>query len=134
MSSTNDIRISTSEGAMTFISGRLASLLLEIDMRQTGHGMFVKYIRTDGLISRTEFYRDEAKTDLALARDYDRVSGSIGGAMLIEQVVSNFYEEDGVTVDSTVSGFLSRDLTVSGNDAILCCSGYFDTVESQDCD
>jgi len=134
LSSTNDIRVSTSEEKMTFISQRLDLLLSEIDMRFTGHSMFVKYYRTGGLISRTEFFRDPAKTNLAIARDYDRVSGAIGGSLLVSQVVSTFYEMDGVTVDSVVSGFLARDLTVTGGDSIICCSGYFDSSESDGCD
>jgi len=134
LSSTNDIRISTTESKMTFISDRLDGVLSEIDMRQTGYGMFVKFIRVGGLISRTEFYRNPDKTNLALTRDYDRVSGAIGNALLVSQVVSTFYELDGVTVDSIVSGFLERDLTVSAEDSIICCSGYFDTSENDGCD
>lgn len=130
MGATNATRISVQEGAYSFLSRRLSGILLELDMRLTGRGMFLKFIRSEGLIARTEFYRDVERTNLALSRDYMRVSGATG-VDLISGVVTTFFEEDGLTVDSVVSGFLERDLTVSGQDFIICCSGFFDTDESE---
>lgn len=117
------------EGAYPLRNERLDLFLKEMTNAMFGIG-FVKFIRSDGLISRVEHYADEAKTQLRMTQDVERVSGATG-IDLVSSVVTTIYEEDGITVDSIVSGFLDRDLTVSGNDFIVCCSGYFDTTESE---
>lgn len=130
MSNTDASRVEIKEEGSTFVSPRLSDLIKEIDGRVNGANIFVKFIRTGGLISRTEWHRNDTFSDLAFSRDFTRVSGSLG-TLLVSGIVSKFYEEDGITLDSTVSAFLARDLTVSGSDYITFCSGYFSTSESE---
>jgi hypothetical protein len=122
-------RIEVQEGAYPLVNFSLDKFLQEMTNMMFGIG-FVKFVRSDGLISRIEYYRDEEKTNLGMVQDIDRVSGATG-VDLVSSVVTTVYEKDGVTIDSTVSGFLERDLTVSGSDFIQCCSGFFDTDESE---
>ena len=127
MSNTDARRVEIEEERSTLISPDLASALVEISDRLSGVG-FVKFIRVNGLISRTEVYRDAAFTNLSISRDFTRVLGATG-LLLVSGVVTKFFELDGVSADSMVSSFIARDLTVSGNDYITYCSGYFSTTE-----
>ena len=67
-------------------------------------------------------------TNLMMKRDFTRVSGE-SGVLSVCGIETSIYNLDG-SLDSIVCGFLDRDLTVSGNDFIVCCSGIFYTEEA----
>lgn len=129
MGNTDAERVQDREAATTFISPNLSGVLQEISDRLACANLFVTFFRSSNLLTQANFYRDAAKTNLAIKRNYTRVTGATG-LSLINTIVTTYYELDGVTVDSQVSSFLSRDLTVSGEDYIQSCSSYFSTTET----
>jgi hypothetical protein len=128
----NALRTSIAEGAYIFRSKNLAGMITELQGMLACADMFVKFYRTDNLISRTEYYSspDFVSGSLVMSRDFFRVSGD-SGIRLVSEINTVFYESDGITYDSQVSGFIDRAIGVSGfeENTIQCCSGFFSTEE-----
>ena len=128
MGQPNTRRTQVSEGGHTYVSPDMAGVLVEIDARTVAANCYYKITR-DGfnLILKTEFFRDAGFTNLAIKRDFTRITG-LGGLKLISGIVTTFYEEDGVTVDSVVTTTINRD-TDPNNNRILNCASPFTTTE-----
>jgi hypothetical protein len=108
MGNENTRRIQSTEGGSTFVSPNLERLLREIDFRFTTANHWLVLTRDgDNLVQEMRYYRDAAKTNLAVKRVVTRITG-LGGLKLISTITTTFYEEDGITVDSTVSSAAIR--------------------------
>lgn len=127
MGNANAARVQTREENHTFVSPSLRGILFEIDGR-LNHANCWMQIDRDGnnLISETRYYRDSGFTNLAIKRVFTRTE--LNGKHYITTIATTYYEEDGVTVDSTVTTTVTRNL-VATNKEITSCASPFSTTE-----
>lgn len=129
MGQTNARRVETTEGGTTFISHNQEGVNREIDSRISHANCYLTVTRdVDNLIQKTEYFRDAARTNLAVRRVFTRISG-IGGVKLISTITSTFYEEDGTTLDSTVTCTSVRTSNATLN-RITDCDAPMTTAEN----
>lgn len=117
-------RIRTYEENNTFISPALDGLISEIDSRLSGANCFSSITYTGELISKIEYYADQARTKKRSDVTFSRTIGS-DGVNYITGIISIFYNEDG-SEDSRVTTTLLRDV----DDKITDCDNVFSTSEA----
>jgi len=130
MANPNAIRLQTQEGAYTWISQNLGYLLFELDMRINGANCFLTITRDGaGLIDGAKFYMNIARaaSDLRLEITFSRTVSAVDGIAYITGVTKTYYNDDGVTVDSTITETATRDALT---DDITDCDSPFSTTES----
>lgn len=131
MGNNNTRRIETSEGGSTFVGDNQEVINREIDARISNTNFYLTITRdVDNLVQKTEYFRDLARTNLAIKREFTRVTG-LGSLKLISTITTTFYEEDGTTVDSTVAYTSTRSSNATLN-RILYNDNPFSTTEDQD--
>lgn len=126
----NDIRIAVTEEQSSFKSSRMDELVKEIDSRTVGAELYTTIVRTpdpNGLITRTEYYSDTAKTKMVLKREFTRVSG-LGGSQLVASITTTAYNEDG-SIDSVITTSITRDATPGSNSYIQSSGAPLTTSE-----
>lgn len=133
MGQTDASRIEVQEGAYTFTRTHLDDLLRELDARITAADCWLTITRpvspdpNAGLITKTEYFADAARTKLVMERQFDRSPG-LGGVRYISQITTIFYNENG-TEDSRVTATISRP-GLGTNDDLTTCDSPFSTTES----
>lgn len=125
MGQTDATRIQTNEEQNSTISADLASALNELDSRITSKGVYPVITRTDGLISKIEYFGDLAHTNKLYQREFSRTIGS-DLVLYITGIITTFYNQDG-SVDSIITTSMTR----NGNDTIINCDNIFSTTEPQ---
>jgi len=99
-------RIEVEERRYTYTSRFLDDVLGKIDSRTTFADIWMVITRTSGLISKTEYYSDAAKTQKILQREFTRTLGT-DNINRVTGVTTTFYNSDGST-DSQVTTVMSR--------------------------
>ncbi len=117
-------RIRTYEEENTFISPSLDGVLKEIDTRLTAANCFASLTYTDDLISKIEYFSDQAKTKKVSEITISRTNGDDNIAY-ITGLVNIFYNAEG-SEDSRVVSTLMRDSL----SRITGCDNIFSTSEA----